>query len=182
MVETGSRDHSAHLWLVRRPVPPPAGAMTLKQLNDRLEAYINGIGLSPEGPNVSIAVDRISEGGSFNIHDMPQWAEYQQMVSATSNTNIFFSYLDFRYFFIQLKIFFQCKAYEDQEEELARVEAEIAILTHDNQDYQERLRNMQIRIEEKKREISDLEIKIRDYEYKKKVRRIWNFIVLILIH
>ena len=89
MVETGSRDHSAHLWLVRRPVPPPAGAMTLKQLNDRLEAYINGIGLNPEGPNVSIAVDRISEGGSFNIHDMPQWAEYQQMVSATSNTNIF---------------------------------------------------------------------------------------------
>ena len=56
--------------------------MTLKQLNDRLEAYINGIGLSPEGPNVSIAVDRISEGGSFNIHDMPQWAEYQQMVRA----------------------------------------------------------------------------------------------------
>ena len=82
MVESGSRDHSAHLWLVRRPVPPPAGAMTLKQLNDRLEAYINGIGLSPEGPNVSIAVDRISEGGSFNIHDMPQWAEYQQMVRA----------------------------------------------------------------------------------------------------
>ena len=62
------------------------------------------------------------------------------------------------------------------------MEAEIAILTHDNQDYQERLRNMQIRIEEKKREISDLEIKIRDYEYKKKVKRIWNFIVLILIH
>ena len=59
------------------------------------------------------------------------------------------------------------------------MEAEIAILTHDNQDYQERLRNMQIRIEEKKREISDLEIKIRDYEYKKKVR---HFIVLILIH
>ena len=71
-------------------MPPPAGAMTLKQLNDRLEAYINGIGLSPEGPNVSIAVDRISEGGSFNIHDMPQWAEYQQIVRATSNTNIFF--------------------------------------------------------------------------------------------
>ena len=59
------------------------------------------------------------------------------------------------------------------------MEAEIAILTHDNQDYQERLRNMQIRIEEKKREISDLEIKIRDYEYKKKVR---HFIALILIH
>ena len=97
MVESGSRDHSAHLWLVRRPVPPPAGAMTLKQLNDRLEAYINGIGLSPEGPNVSIAVDRISEGGSFNIHDMPQWAEYQQMVRATSNTNIFSC--SFEYFF-----------------------------------------------------------------------------------
>ena len=59
MAESGSRDHSAHLWLVRRPAPPPAGAMTLKQLNDRLEVYINGIGLSPEGPNVSIAVDRI---------------------------------------------------------------------------------------------------------------------------
>ena len=59
------------------------------------------------------------------------------------------------------------------------MEAEIAIMTHDNQDYQERLRNMQIRIEEKKREISDLEIKIRDYEYKKKVR---HFIALILIH
>ena len=73
--------------------------MTLKQLNDRLEAYINGIGLSPEGPNVSIAVDRISEGGSFNIHDMPQWAEYQQMVSATSNTNIFF-------FIFRLYVFF----------------------------------------------------------------------------
>ena len=78
-------------------MPPPAGAMTLKQLNDRLEAYINGIGLSPEGPNVSIAVDRISEGGSFNIHDMPQWAEYQQMVRATSNTNIFSC--SFEYFF-----------------------------------------------------------------------------------
>ena len=110
MVETGSRDHSAHLWLVRRPVPPPAGAMTLKQLNDRLEAYINGIGLSPEGPNVSIAVDRISEGGSFNIHDMPQWAEYQQMVRATSNTNIF-SYLDLvkqKYIMKGLKDLIEC--------------------------------------------------------------------------
>ena len=109
MVETGSRDRSAHLWLVRRPVPPPAGAMTLKQLNDRLEAYINGIGLNPEGPNVSIAVDRISEGGSFNIHDMPQWAEYQQMVRATSNTNIFFSYLDFIFFSHSLKYFFSAR-------------------------------------------------------------------------
>ena len=54
--------------------------------------------------------------------------------------------------------------YVEQEEQLARVEAEIDILTHANQDYQERLRNLQMKIEEKRREITVLESKIKEFE------------------
>ena len=54
--------------------------------------------------------------------------------------------------------------YTEQEEELARVEADIDILNHENKDYQERLRSLQMKIEEKKREIRDLEFQIKEFE------------------
>ena len=58
----------------------------------------------------------------------------------------------------------QMTEYTEQEEELARVEADIAILTHENEDYQERLRSLQMKIEEKRREITILESKIKEFE------------------
>ena len=60
------------------------GAMSLHELNNRLEKYIRQIQLTPDGPNVSIGVERVSEGGNFNIHDMPQYHEYERLVGIQS--------------------------------------------------------------------------------------------------
>merc|ERR1719350_1777980 len=113
-----------------------SGGMSLHELNNRLERYINQIQLNPGDPQVSINVDRISEGGSFDIHCMPQYHEYERML----------------------------KEYTEQEEELARVEAEITILTQDNSDYRDRLSNLEEKLRLKKIEISNLEMEIKKFE------------------
>ena len=69
---------------------------------------------------------------------------------------------------------FQMTEYTEQEEELARVEADIDILQHENEDYQERLRSLQMKIEEKRREITILESKIKDFETNRIVSRIFH--------
>lgn len=113
-----------------------SGGMSLHELNNRLERYIQQIQLNPGDPHVSINVDRISEGGSFDIHSMPQYHEYERLL----------------------------KEYTEQEEELARVEAEITILTQDNSDYRDRLSNLEEKLRLKKIEISNMEMEIKKFE------------------
>jgi len=113
-----------------------SGGMSLHELNNRLERYITQIQLNPGDPQVSINVDRISEGGSFDIHSMPQYHEYERML----------------------------KEFTEQEEELARVEAEITILTQDNTDYRDRLGKLEEKLRLKKIEISNMEIEIKNFE------------------
>ena len=66
---------------------------------------------------------------------------------------------------------FQLKEYTEQEEELARVEAEISILTQDNTDYRDRLGKLEEKLRLKKIEISNLEIEIKNFESSRRVSR-----------
>ena len=61
-------------------------AISLHELNNRLERYISQIQLDPDTPNISIAVDRVSEGGSFSMDGTPEYEEYEKMVSWTLMT------------------------------------------------------------------------------------------------
>lgn len=115
--------------------------MSLHELNNRLEKYIRQINLNPDTPNVSIAVDRVSEGGNFDISNMPQFLEYERLM----------------------------REYQEQEEHLARVDAEIDILKHENNDYEDRLRGIQTKISSKKSEILELESKIQKFENDKRI-------------
>ena len=58
-------------------------AISLHELNNRLERYISQIQLDPDTPDISIAVDRVSEGGSFSMEGTPEYEEYEKMVSRT---------------------------------------------------------------------------------------------------
>ena len=58
----------------------------------------------------------------------------------------------------------------EQEKQIARVEAEITILQHDNDDFQKRLSSIKIKIDEKRSEITRLEAQIREYESKRQVK------------
>ena len=57
--------------------------ISLHELNNRLERYISQIQLDPDTPDISIAVDRVSEGGSFSMEGTPEYEEYEKMVSRT---------------------------------------------------------------------------------------------------
>ena len=65
----------------------------------------------------------------------------------------------------------QLKEYTEQEEELARVEAEITILTQDNSDYRDRLSTLEEKLRSKKLEISNLEMEIKKFESSRRVSR-----------
>ena len=65
----------------------------------------------------------------------------------------------------------QLKEYTEQEEELARVEAEITILTQDNSDYRDRLSHLEEKLRTKKLEISNLEMEIKKFESSRRVSR-----------
>ena len=65
----------------------------------------------------------------------------------------------------------QLKEYTEQEEELARVEAEITILTQDNTDYRDRLSHLEEKLRTKKLEISNLEMEIKKFESSRRVSR-----------
>ena len=58
-----------------------SGGMSLHELNNRLERYIQQIQLNPNDPHVSITMDRIQDGTNFNINDLPQYHEYERLVS-----------------------------------------------------------------------------------------------------
>merc|ERR1712227_789955 len=121
------------------PVPVHQAGLTLHELNNKLERYIQQIQLKPDDPNVRISVNSSSSGGSFNVHEMPEFREYE---------NLFMEFME-------------------QEEQIAGVEAEITILQHDNDDFQKRLSSIQMKIDEKRSEISRLEAQIREYEIKR---------------
>jgi len=121
------------------PVPVHQAGLTLHELNNKLERYIQQIQLKPDDPIVKISVTSSSSGGSFDVHEMPEFREYE---------NLFMEFME-------------------QEEQIARVEAEITILQHDNDDFQKRLSSIQMKIDEKRSEISRLEAQIREYEIKR---------------
>ena len=64
----------------------------------------------------------------------------------------------------------------DQEEHLAKVDAEIDILSHENQDYQTRLQGLQVKISQKKQEISDMERQMNSFENEKRVKIFFFFL------
>ena len=93
-----------------------------------------------------------SEGGSFRIQDLPQYQTWEKLV----------------------------RDYLQQEEELARVEADIDRYKHENNDLKERnlaieqqLRDLKFKMEEKQRMIAELEAKLRNIEIEReKLERI----------
>ena len=93
-----------------------------------------------------------SEGGSFRIQDLPQYQTWENLV----------------------------REYLEQEEELARVEADIDRYKHENNDLKERnlaieqqLRDLKFKMEEKQRMIAELEAKLRNIEIEReKLERI----------
>jgi len=139
--QDSSSSSSDEETVMRRTVSGGQGGLSLHELNNRLEKYIRQINLNPDTPNVSIAVDRISEGGNFDISSMPQFLEYERMM----------------------------REYQEQEEHLARVDAEIDILKHENTDYEDRLRGIESKISSKKSEILELESKIQKFENDKRI-------------
>ena len=68
-------------------------------------------------------------------------------------------------------LFFQLDEYTKQEEELASVEGEIQILTHENEDYKRRVDQVMEKIEQKKIEISQLEIEYKRFQSERNVSR-----------
>ena len=58
----------------------------------------------------------------------------------------------------------------EQEKEIGRVEADITILQHDNIDFEQRLRSIEMKISEKRTEISRLEAQMREYETRRQVK------------
>ena len=93
-----------------------------------------------------------SEGSSFRIQDLPQYQTWEKLV----------------------------REYIEQEEELARVEADIDRYKQENNDLKERniamehqLRDLKFKMEEKQRMIAELEIKLRNIEIEReKLERI----------
>ena len=93
-----------------------------------------------------------SEGSSFRIQDLPQYQTWEKLV----------------------------REYIEQEEELARVEADIDRYKQENNDLKERniamehqLRDLKFKMEEKQRMIAELEMKLRNIEMEReKLERI----------
>lgn len=93
-----------------------------------------------------------SEGSSFRVQDLPQYQTWEKLV----------------------------REYIEQEEELARVEADIDRYKQENNDLKERniamehqLRDLKFKMEEKQRMIAELEMKLRNIEIEReKLERI----------
>jgi len=119
---------------------PSHGGMSLHELNNRLEKYIQKINLHPDSPSFNITVETIRDGSSVDIRSMSQYQEYESLM----------------------------REYMDQEEHLAKVDAEIDILNHENQDFQSRLQGLQIKISQKKQEIADMERQMNSFENEKR--------------
>merc|ERR1712066_571167 len=129
-----------------------SGGLSLRELNDRLERYIQQVSLTPASNVTHIYRETVSEGGSFRIQDLPQYQTWEKLV----------------------------REYLEQEEDLARVEADIDRYTQENNDLKERnlsieqqLMDLKFKMEEKQRMIAELEAKLRNIEIERgKLERI----------
>jgi len=106
---SSSSDSSGNSTPARRPTTL-SGNLSLHELNNRLERYIQQIRLEPEGNPTIINYERHTEGGSFDITSLPQYKEWESLQNE----------------------------YLKQEEELALIESEIEMYKQNNKDLKDR--------------------------------------------
>merc|ERR1711892_834447 len=75
---SSSSSNSGNGTPVRRPTHL-SGNLSLHELNNRLERYIQQIRLEPEGNPTIINYERHTEGGSFDITSLPQYKEWESL-------------------------------------------------------------------------------------------------------
>jgi len=139
---SSSSDSSGNSTPARRPTTL-SGNLSLHELNNRLERYIQQIRLEPEGNPTIINYERHTEGGSFDITSLPQYKEWESLQNE----------------------------YLKQEEELALVESEIEMYKQNNKDLKDRngsiekqIREIEASISAKRLRIQELEEKLRTIE------------------
>merc|ERR1711915_843603 len=113
-----------------------SGHLSLHELNNRLEKYIQQIRLEPERNPAIITYERHTEGGSFDITSLPQYKEWERLQ----------------------------QEYLDQEKELAEIEAEIEVFKHTNDDLKKRNSTIEAQIREIEAKINEKRIKIQELE------------------
>merc|ERR1719209_2418209 len=116
---SSSSNSSGNTTPARRPTSL-SGNLSLHELNNRLERYIQQIRLEPETNPTTITYERHTEGGSFDITSLPQYQEWESLQNE----------------------------YLRQEEELAKVEAEIEMYKTNNKDLKDRNSSVEIQIRE----------------------------------
>jgi len=139
---SSSSDSSGNSTPARRPTTL-SGNLSLHELNNRLERYIQQIRLEPEGNPTIINYERHTEGGSFDITSLPQYKEWESLQNE----------------------------YLKQEEELALIESEIEMYKQNNKDLKDRngsiekqIREIEASISAKRLRIQELEEKLRTIE------------------
>eukprot|EP00091_Calanus_sinicus_P012201 TRINITY_DN2768_c0_g1_i5.p1 TRINITY_DN2768_c0_g1~~TRINITY_DN2768_c0_g1_i5.p1 ORF type:complete len:376 (-),score=127.47 TRINITY_DN2768_c0_g1_i5:1050-2135(-) len=128
--DSSSSSSSGNSTPARRPTTL-SGNLSLHELNNRLERYIQQIRLEPEGNPTIINYERHTEGGSFDITSLPQYKEWEKL---------------------QME-------YLKQEEELALVESEIEMYKQNNKDLNDRNVSIEKQIREIEASISAKEDK-----------------------
>jgi len=134
---SSSSSSSGNSTPARRPTTL-SGNLSLHELNNRLERYIQQIRLEPEGNPTIINYERHTEGGSFDITSLPQYKEWESL---------------------QME-------YLKQEEELALVESEIEMYKQNNKDLKDRNVSIEKQIREIEASISAKRIRIQELEEK----------------
>merc|ERR1712106_305864 len=134
---SSSSSNSGNGTPVRRPTNL-SGNLSLHELNNRLERYIQQIRLEPEGNPTIINYERHTEGGSFDITSLPQYKEWESLQNE----------------------------YLKQEEELAMVESEIDMYKQNNKDLKDRNGSIEKQIREIEASISAKRIRIQELEEK----------------
>jgi len=134
---SSSSNSSGNTTPARRPTSL-SGNLSLHELNNRLERYIQQIRLEPETNPTTITYERHTEGGSFDITSLPQYQEWESLQNE----------------------------YLRQEEELAKVEAEIEMYKTNNKDLKDRNSSVEIQIREIEASINAKRIRIQELEEK----------------
>eukprot|EP00090_Calanus_glacialis_P010894 TRINITY_DN1935_c0_g1_i5.p1 TRINITY_DN1935_c0_g1~~TRINITY_DN1935_c0_g1_i5.p1 ORF type:complete len:663 (-),score=240.20 TRINITY_DN1935_c0_g1_i5:156-2144(-) len=134
---SSSSSSSGNSTPARRPTTL-SGNLSLHELNNRLERYIQQIRLEPEGNPTIINYERHTEGGSFDITSLPQYKEWESL---------------------QME-------YLKQEEEMALVESEIEMYKQNNKDLKDRNVSIEKQIREIEASISAKRIRIQELEEK----------------
>merc|ERR1712106_840502 len=134
---SSSSSSSGNSTPARRPTTL-SGNLSLHELNNRLERYIQQIRLEPESNPTIITYERHTEGGSFDIPSLPQYKEWESLQNE----------------------------YLKQEEELALVESEIEMYKQNNKDLKDRNVSIEKQIREIEASISAKRIRIQELEEK----------------